>query len=54
MQGFLYCFFAQLRTSSGKTQESRGVDEAEQCDGGQYLFFAQRFLLFQWGAGNGA
>ena len=38
---------AQLRASAGKAQVGGGVDEAEQGDGHQYLFFRQRRAVLQ-------
>ena len=43
-----------MRASAGKAQVGGGVDEAEQGDGHQYLFFRQRRAVLQRSARNGA
>ena len=54
VQGLLYGFVAELGASAGKTEVSGRIDEAEQGDGDQHLFFAQGRLVFQGCSRNGA
>ena len=54
VQRLLHGLLAQLRASSGKAEESRRVDEAEEGDGGQYFLLAEWCLPFQRCAGDGA